>query len=354
MRVLLAPVETAGVASATRDGLRRRGHEATLEVLDRHPFGWPADRTIGRAPARRAVAGLRAPFDYDVLHFQFGSTLCAFADAAWARAMRRPVVLMHYWGSDCRTRRVAERLFPARARLFGASDGAHDRTIGRRLRIASRTCAAALVSDLELAAYVKPHFRTVYVIPTPIALPALAEPAADPGEGPIVLHAPSNAAIKGTREIVAAVESLGRRRPLRLRTVSGVPRERVLEEIARADVVVDQLNSETSGVFALEAMALGKPVLCEYDGRWLAPFARATPLIGVDASTLEERLEQLCDDPALRERRGEAGREFVRTVHDSDHVASLLELVYSDARKPSRGLIEVTADGLRPLRWPAH
>jgi hypothetical protein len=354
-RVLLAPVETAGVASATRDALRRRGHTATLETFDRHPFGWQVDRIVGRAAPGRIRAGLRAPLRHDVLHFQFGTTFCAFADAAWARAVGRPLLLMHYWGSDCRTRDIAERLFPARARLYdvGVTDG--DRAVRARLRAAGRLCAAALVSDLELAAYVAPYFRTVYVLPTPVALPtanATVEPLT--GEGPIVLHAPSKAAIKGTSEIVAALEAAGRVRPIQPRLVSGVARDEVIAEIDRADIVIDQLNSETSGVFALEAMALGKPVLSEYQRKWLAPFARSTPIVPVTADTLVQRLVELCDDAEARQRIGSAGKAFVESVHQADLVAELLEKVYVDANDAQPGIFEVTPEGMRTLRSPAR
>lgn len=340
------------MAVATRDALRRRGHEATLAVFDRHPFGWPSDRVVGYSVGARARAGLRAPLRHDVLHFQFGTTLCGFADAAWARVAGRPLMLMHYWGSDCRTPAVAARLFPARARLL-RQGGTDDRPTRRRLRLAGRLCAAALVSDLELAAYVEPHFATVYVLPTPVTVPrptAEAEPL--DGDGPVVLHAPSKAAIKGTREILAAAEAVASRRPLRVRTVTGVSREQVLAEIARADIVVDQLNSETTGVFALEAMALGKPVLCEYDPRWLAPFARGTPTVRVTPASVEEKLEELSLDAGLRARLGRAGAAFVRDVHDSDRVAELLEVVYDDAVEARRGVFEVGPEGVRPLACP--
>jgi hypothetical protein len=354
MRVLLAPVETAGVAAATRDALRRRGHQATLEAFDPHPFGWEVDRVVGRGAAGRIRAGLSAPLRHDVLHFQFGTTFCAFADAAWARVAGRPLLLMHYWGSDCRTRDVTARLFPARARLI-ASASAGDRAVRARLRAAGRLCAAALVSDLELAAYVAPYFRTVYVLPTPVAIPetaAATEPL--PGARPIVLHAPSNAAIKGTAEIVAAIEAVGRTRPIRPRLVSGVSRNEVLAEIGRADIVVDQLNSETSGVFALEAMALGKPVLSEYRREWLAPFAQTTPIVPVTAGTLVRRLDELCADTAARERIGAAGKAFVESVHGADGVAALLETVYADAGDARQGVFEVTPEGMRALRSPAR
>ena len=49
--------------------------------------------------------------------------------------------------------------------------------------------------------------------------------------------------------------------PVELDIVEGVPHDEARERYARADIVVDQLNAGWHGVFALEAMALGKPVV---------------------------------------------------------------------------------------------
>src|SRR5439155_989662 len=68
-----------------------------------------------------------------------------------------------------------------------------------------------------------------------------------PGEGPVVLHTPSDSVIKGTETILAAIEEVASRRPLRRRVISGMSHTEVLSEIARADIVIDQMNSETPG-----------------------------------------------------------------------------------------------------------
>ena len=349
MRVLLAPIETAGVANALRAGLRDRGHDADLVVFAPHRFGQPHDRLADSMPAR-AREGMRAPLRYDVLHWQFGTTLCEFVDAAWGHVAGRPLQVMHYWGDDTRVRAVAERLHPARAALMDTHPDWNEPVVLRRHRLAARFCHAALVMDLELASYCREFHRTVYVLPAPLVIPDDPVPAEPPpGEGPVVLHAPSDSAIKGTREIVATMEALAARGVLRQRMLTGVPHDRVLAEIAAADVVVDQLNSETTGVFALEALALGKPVLCQFRRDALAPFARDTPILPVTAATLEAELEALCGDRERRERLGREGREFVRRVHDHHRVAAATEQVYAHARTAPAGVFEATPDGISPL-----
>jgi glycosyltransferase involved in cell wall biosynthesis len=146
--------------------------------------------------------------------------------------------------------------------------------------------------------------------------------------------------------------SVAERTALRPRTVSGVPREIVLGEIDRADIVVDQLNSRTSGVLALEAMALGKPVLLQFEREVLAPFARDTPLVAVTPATLEAELEALAGDPMRRQALGEAGRAFVAREHDAPVVAERLERVYAHARGARPGAFEAAAGGIRPLPSP--
>lgn len=350
-RVLLAPLETAAVATAIRDGLRARGDAADLWTIAPHPFLRTEDRLL-TGYRERARAALVAPRRYDVLHFQFGTTLLEFVDCAWGKVAGRPLMLMHYWGDDCRLR------LEAGMRPIGAppewedEQRSRERVIRRRLRIASRLCAAAIVSDLELAAHVRPFFRTVYLVPTPLTLPlplAPDPPADPPGAGPIVFHAPSHQLVKGTATITAAVERVAGRTPLRLVTTTGVPRAEVLAQIARADVVVDQLNSVTTGVFALEAMALGKPVLVQYDRGLLAPFARRTPAVAVTAETLEHELEALVRDTDRRGELGRAGAAFVREVHDANVVAERLTRVYEHAPTAGPGLFEATTEGIVPL-----
>jgi hypothetical protein len=116
--------------------------------------------------------------------------------------------------------------------------------------------------------------------------------------------------------------------------------------------VVDQLNALTTGVLALEAMALGRPVLSQFERELLAPAVRETPVVAVTAATLEAELEALAGDPERRARLGALGRDHVARVHDAVHVAGLLEGVYEHARGARAGLFEATADGMRPLGSP--
>src|SRR5262249_36160863 len=74
---------------------------------------------------------------------------------------------------------------------------------------------------------------------------------------PVVVHAPSNRARKGTEHVIAACSQLD----VELEIVEGLHHEEARKRYERADIVVDQLNAGWYGLFAIEAMALGKPVV---------------------------------------------------------------------------------------------
>ena len=121
---------------------------------------------------------------------------------------------------------------------------------------------------------------------------------------PLVVHAPSDPRVKGTEQIVAAVSSLEADGvPLRFELLQGTSRTEVRSALGRSAIVVDQLNAGWYGGLAVEAMALGKPVVAALDlleHPCLPPdFRRDVPVVDASAETLADRLRR-----AARVRRG--------------------------------------------------
>ena len=78
-----------------------------------------------------------------------------------------------------------------------------------------------------------------------------------------IIHAPTDQQVKGTKFIIEAVNSLRRKGyPVELILTDKISREKLLEEISKVDLVIDQLLIGWYGGFAVEAMALEKPVIC--------------------------------------------------------------------------------------------
>src|SRR5439155_23630494 len=117
---------------------------------------------------------------------------------------------------------------------------------------------------------------------------------------PLVLHAPSNRARKGTEHVIAACAEL----PVELEIVEGLHPDEARERYRRADIVVDQLYAGWYGLFAIEAMALGKPVVSflhdEARRRTGDAFGLDLPIVQASKETLAAALRPLVEQPAER------------------------------------------------------
>jgi glycosyltransferase involved in cell wall biosynthesis len=146
---------------------------------------------------------------------------------------------------------------------------------------------------------------------------------------PLVVHAPSSREKKGTDDVIEACAQL----PVELDIVEGVAHDVARERYARADIVVDQLYAGWHGVFALEAMALGKPVVSHLKPdvveRSAEAFGMRVPIVPATAETLVDALRPLVADVSARRGLGAAGRAYVERVHDIDRIADRLLDIYA-------------------------
>ena len=307
MRVTHCPVNIAGIPWENVQALRRKGTDARLVVFNRgklHPEAdWSLDRhgALPRRVATQLAAFARLAPKTDVFHFYFGLTLVPpSVQFPLLRALGKKSV-MHYLGSDIRGKTPAE-----------LADG--------------KRAGAEIVGSYAALRWV-PGAR---VVPPGLDLrPFTPVPPSD-NPRPLVVHAPSNREKKGTRYVIEACERL----PVELDIVEGVEHEAARERYARADIVVDQLNAGWHGVFALEAMALGKPVVAHLDPemveRSAAGFGARLPIVPATKETLAEALLPLVESPSLRRELGAESRAYVEQVHDIDRIADLLLAIYAE------------------------
>ena len=123
-----------------------------------------------------------------------------------------------------------------------------------------------------------------------------------------------------------AVEDLKREGyEIELDLVRNLPHQEALKHYRQADIVVDQLLVGWYGVFAIECMALGKPVCVYIQREPEVPTCR--PLCHWSQhhpSNLKEDLRKLIEDPALRKQIGKTARLFAEQEHDADKIAKYL------------------------------
>jgi len=313
LRVLHCPVNTAGIPWANSQALRRRGVESDLLVFNRYKLHPEADRSLdlGSGFARRQAAQWRALVEllprYDVFHFYSSVTLVpASLQFRILHALGKRGIY-HYLGRDIRGKTREQLAYGLRA-------------------------DAEIVGSYDAIRWV-PHADVV--------LPGIEvsriEPAI-PGdrERPVILHAPSSRQRKGTEHVVSACEGLD----ADLRIVEGLTHDEAFEQYRDADIVVDQLNAGWYGVFAIECLALGKPIVTflheEAVRRTEEAYGVEMPIRSATAETLREALRPLVGDAALRRQVGAASRAYAEKLHDVDLIAGQLLGIYERIRSRRR------------------
>ena len=306
MRVTHCPVNIAGIPWTNVQALRTRGVDAQLVVFNRYKLHPEADLDLRRSGGlleqqlTQARAFARLAPRTDVFHFYFGLTLLPKSiQFPLLRALGKQSV-MHFLGSDIRGKSQGELAWAQRAgaRVVGSYD------------------AIRWVPDAQ-------------VIPPGIDLSTI-EPVPPTGrDRPLVMHAPSSRARKGTEHVVAACAELN----VDLEIVEGLDHREAFERYRRADVIVDQLNAGWYGVFAIEAMALGKPVVTflhdEAVRRTEEAFGIKVPIVKATKETLTAALRPVAESPEERRRVGAASRVYVEQVHDLERVADRLLALYA-------------------------
>ena len=301
-------MNTAGVPWTTAEALRRRGVDARLVVFERYRLHPEADRSLELTSnslllarqARQWAELARLLPRTDVFHFVFGLTLVPQSlQFPILRALGKKSV-MHYLGSDIRGKTPEQLAYgrKAGAQIIGSYD------------------AIRWVPEAE-------------VIPPGIDLARIEpEPPSD-RERPLIVHAPSHRGRKGTEHVLAACEGLD----ADLELVEGLHHDEAFERYRAADIVVDQLNAGWYGLFAIEAMALGKPVVTflheEAVRRTEEAFDIEVPILSATKETLRERLRGLVASADERRRIGAASRAYVERVHDVERATDRLLDLYA-------------------------
>src|SRR5262249_50599889 len=131
----------------------------------------------------------------------------------------------------------------------------------------------------------------------------------------LVLHAPTNRLIKGTRYVEAAFEPLRPKFPdVEFRIVEKTVWPSLKEQMAGGDVFVDEVFRGWYGMVSVEAMALARPALV-YMRPDFEPRAKDCPVVRTSLETLAADLEALLRDAPRRRTLGEAGRAYVEREH---------------------------------------
>lgn len=374
LRVLHVPDIVGGHPSALAAIERRHGLDSWCVGFGGSPYNYRADERINTrglhkiiVPFHRARILWRAFQDFDVIHFNFGSTIFPVEKNLAARGsnkLRRCVGLLYnslvrlieyrdlHWLKQS-GKVIAVTMQGDDARLWGwcrenfqytpakeiniSTRLAYDNAVWRRLEAFDRS--ADLIYSLNPDLMHNLPRRAQWF---PYAHPDVTEwnyCGVENSSRPLrIVHAPSNQAVKGTKYIIAAVEQL-RREQLRFdfRMVEGLTNAEARRIYEEADVLIDQLLCGWYGGVSAELMALGKVVICylrEEDFRFLPNgMAQGMPLLNANPDNIAEVLRHVISMPRseLMEK-GRQSRAWVEKWHNPDAIAAQIQADYSGIR----------------------
>ena len=343
-----------GLAHAERE----LGLDSRTLVLDEPPKGFEADQLLfprgtGRLTRewRRWRFALRELRSFDVVHFNFGSTLmptrhpdshpalrlyAALVEGGDLRWLpKRIAVFVTYQGDDARQAHHRFAALPP-----GYFDPRVDATKRRAIERFTRRADGIFAVNPDLLEVLPPNARFLPYASVDLREWQPVAPRAD--RTPLVVHAPSNRAVKGTEHVVRGVERLrGEGMHVDLFLVEGATRAEARAAYARADIVVDQLLIGWYGGMAVEAMALARPVIAHIAQDDLArvpsKLARDLPIVRATADSFEDVLRATLTQPrGALAALGRQGRVFVEQWHDPLTIARKTRDAYLTAVRSRR------------------
>lgn len=365
MRILHGPTNVGNQPWTLSRAERALGHKSDVVQNYGTWIGYPADRTLSEYAKNtrknrltRTLFGLSAPLRYDVIHYSFGRSFMLWDDfgrvlglsPAQDRAALRDVhlarrlgkrVFMTLQGCDVRQAEGSNRI---NAITMCKPDGcpAYSACVGG-IDVTRRAMVDTLLPLMDRVFYLNPelgHFlregeflpyANVDVMAETITLP-------EPGRRPRIVHAPSNSGIKGTSLILEALERLKSRFDFELVLIENKPHAEAMKLYRSADLAIDQVLAGWYGGFAVEVMAMGKPVAAYIrdEDRGFVPSAMwdNIPILRLDPRTLDDDLARILAEPAALVEAGARARRYVERWHDPMKVAKAMTAIYRDPAAP--------------------
>ncbi len=336
VRFAVGPVNSAGQAWRWAQVVEQVVPDASTFVLALHQstYDFPADEVVGRTEfardlrwqettVRRGLASwthVLLESGRPIFGRAFGDDFAA--DAALLRGNGIEVGLVFH-GSD-----VRDPARHARTHRWSPFANASDPTTARLQ--ANRDRLMDLVRAFEGPLFVTTP-DLLEDVPGSVLLPLSvdvevwrtdAPPRFD--RTPVVLHAPSNAALKGSGAVDPLLRRLEAEGVLTYHRLEGVPPRDIPAAVAAADVVLDQFSLGAYGVMAVQAMAAGRLVLAHVTPQVRAAMGGDVPILQASPDDLEPVLRAALADPAGSSRVAVAGAAFVAEHHDGRRTGEVL------------------------------
>jgi hypothetical protein len=223
----------------------------------------------------------------DILHYHGQAVSQGYRDLVmWSGVMGKPVILHHH-GSEIRNKdypKFANHLV--------------------KYRYVSTPDLLEFVPDAEW-------------LPNPVDLTNLKYSKSD-SSGPLkILHAPTNREVKNTKAVVDAISQVkDEGLDIQFTLIEDTKHSELISQISKHDLVIDWVNPEYGiyGVFSIESMALGRPVICSLTDSLYSNYD--VPIISIRPTILASKITELCNNRNILIEKGKVSHDFVQSHHN--------------------------------------
>jgi len=137
-----------------------------------------------------------------------------------------------------------------------------------------------------------------------------------------IVHSPSDDGVKGTKYVIEAIEKLREEGiDFEFELIRNKPNYYVINTIKNSDIVIDQVVLGYYALLSIEAMALGKTVVCYIKDK-LYDYLPDIPIVNLNPDNLAEGLKGLITDRNKLISYGKLGRAFVEKYHDYKKISA--------------------------------
>ena len=329
--------EVAGQGINTVKGLRANGCYAVMAVWKRNYMADQPDIDLNinttaflKTPyyaVKMTAFALKALKRFNVMHSHYGYSLLPFNLDVYLYRLFNFKCFAEFHGSDIRflyNRQVEYDYYKNES----PSALKHIVSINCFNRLLKHV-SGIIIHDYELLPHIPENSKPVYIVPLRVNISEIVPkyPELTPGKKPLIVHSPSRRSTKGTEGILEKLKEV--KGDYEFILVENKPHEEAMEIYRNADIIIDQISLGTYGVFSIEAMAMGKPVITYISPDVRKQFPEELPVISTDFDGLPDTLDSLIADPKLRYDVGVKGREYVERYHDHVKVTKYLYDIYN-------------------------
>lgn len=145
-----------------------------------------------------------------------------------------------------------------------------------------------------------------------------------------IIHSPTHRFLKGTSEVIAAIEKVKEQRQIEFMLLENTPREEVINIKRTCHISIDQIGNRGGtgyGINSLETLSMGIPTITDMNcgmDTWLPE----NPFIVANNENLADKIIELIDTPGLRMKKRSESRIWVDKYHSYKSVFEKLTEYY--------------------------